>query len=42
MLYALAEQYQAFEWTNPHWGWFFCGCAAGAILTVLLHRIRAG
>lgn len=39
---AAVEHYQAFEWSNPHWGWFFCGFALGAIVVLVTHRVRGG
>jgi hypothetical protein len=33
---------QAFQWNCPHWGWFFCGFAAGAFVISLTHRVRGG
>lgn len=41
MFAAASEHFQAFEWTNPHWGWFFAGFVAGTIVVLLLHRVRS-
>jgi len=40
MLLSVLTDPAPFSWACPHWGWFFCGFAAGAILVLLTHRVR--
>jgi hypothetical protein len=40
MLFGQTHHPQIFEWSNPHWGWFFAGMVVSALFALVMNRYK--